>query len=61
MHEACKQYDILDTIFNDMFCLGTPRKHLYLSPQTHYEAGRHIVGFIDFYRCFPGGPKYKSI
>jgi hypothetical protein len=48
MHEACKQYDILDTIFNDMFCLGTPRKHLYLSPQTHYEAGRHIVGFIDF-------------
>ena len=33
-NEAHKQYSLLDTIFNYIFCLGPPGKHLYLSSQV---------------------------
>ena len=47
INEAHKQYSLLDTIFNYIFYLGPPGKHLYLSPKAHFT-GRHGVGFLDF-------------
>ena len=34
INEAHKQYHLLDTIFNYIFYLGPPGKHLYLSPEN---------------------------
>ena len=63
-NEAHKQYSLLDTIFNYIFCLGPPGKYLYLSPKNPLHVGRRsrrtCSGFsILVYRYFPGGPRKK--
>ena len=40
INEAHKQYSLLDTIFNYIFYLGPPGKHLYLSTQNQLHVGR---------------------
>ena len=52
INKTRKQYSLLDTIFNYIFCLRPPGKHVYLSPQNLHmsagEAGRHVVGCFLF-------------